>query len=89
MDLVRLVSEGLQGDRIAPLIQGLHPPYTGYTGLRQALVAYRRMAAAGMLVVSDELSDYQWRPGFKTPAFKSSREKVCRAALTLGTCLGV
>jgi hypothetical protein len=34
------------------------------------------MEAAGILVVSDELSDYQWRPGFKTPAFKSSREKV-------------
>ena len=47
VDLVRLVNDGLQGGRIAPLIQGLHPPYTGYTGLRQALVAYRRMAAAG------------------------------------------
>lgn len=47
VDLVRLVNDGLQGGRIAHLIQGLHPPYTGYTGLRQALAAYRRMAAAG------------------------------------------
>lgn len=47
VDLVRLLNDGLQGDRMAHLVQGLHPPYTGYTGLRQALTDYRRMAAAG------------------------------------------
>jgi hypothetical protein len=30
------------------------------------VAAFRRMEAAGILVVSDELSDYQWRPGFKS-----------------------
>jgi purine-nucleoside phosphorylase len=52
------------------------------------VAGFRKIEAAGMLVVSDELSDYQWRPGFKTPAFRSSREKACRAVLTLGSCLG-
>jgi len=47
------------------------------------VAAFRQMEAAGILVVSDELSDYTWRPGFKTPQFKAAREKVCRAALTL------
>ena len=47
------------------------------------VAAFREMEAAGMLVVSDELSDYSWRPGFKTPEFASAREKTCRAALTL------
>jgi purine-nucleoside phosphorylase len=52
------------------------------------VASFREMEAAGILVVSDEISDFQWRPGFKTPAFKSAREKTCRAALTLGSCLG-
>lgn len=47
------------------------------------VAAFREMEAAGILVVSDELSDYTWRPGFRTPQFKAAREKVCRAALTL------
>jgi purine-nucleoside phosphorylase len=45
------------------------------------VAGFRQMEAAGILVVSDELSDYQWRPGFKTAAFKDAREKACRAAL--------
>ena len=44
---------------------------------------FREIEAAGILVVSHELSDYQWRPGFKQPAFRGAREKVCRAALTM------
>ncbi|MFO7713310.1 nucleoside phosphorylase [Desulfosarcina sp.] len=52
------------------------------------VAGFRQMEAAGILVVSDELSDYQWRPGFKTPAFKTAREKACRAALTLAAVLG-
>ena len=38
VDLVRLLNDGLQGGRMAHLIQGLHPPYTGYTGLCRALI---------------------------------------------------
>ena len=49
------------------------------------VAGYREMAAAGILVVSDELSDYQWRPGFKAPAFKIARETACRAALSTAT----
>ena len=45
------------------------------------VAAFREMEAAGVLVVSDELSEFQWRPGFKTPAFKAARELACRAAL--------
>ena len=47
------------------------------------VAGFRGMAAAGILVVSDELSDYQWRPGFNTPAFKIARETACRAALSM------
>ncbi len=49
---------------------------------------FRTVQAAGILVVSDELSDYQWRPGFKTPAFRDAREQVCRAALLVARTLG-
>ena len=52
------------------------------------VAAFREMEAAGILVVSDELSDYTWRPGFKTAAFKSARQNACRAALTLVQVLG-
>ncbi len=52
------------------------------------VAAFREMEAAGVLVVSDELSDFQWRPGFKTPAFTTAREKACRSALTLVKALG-
>jgi murein L,D-transpeptidase YcbB/YkuD len=47
VDLVRLLNDSMQGDRITHVFQGLQPPYTGYTGLRQALTDYRRIAAAG------------------------------------------
>ena len=50
------------------------------------VAAFRRMDAAGILIVSDEVSDYQWRPGFKTPAFKVAREKACKAALLVAGC---
>lgn len=53
-----------------------------------SVAGFRAVQAAGILVVSDELSDYQWRPGFKTPAFKKSREQVCRAALLVARTLG-
>ena len=47
------------------------------------VACFREIEAAGILVVSDELSDYRWRPGFRAPAFKSACEKACRAALTV------
>lgn len=47
------------------------------------VAGFREIAAAGILVVSDELSDYQWRPGFTAPAFKIARQTACRAALTI------
>jgi len=47
------------------------------------VAGFREIAAAGILVVSDELSDYQWRPGFNAPAFKIAREAACRAALSM------
>ncbi|BBO86393.1 hypothetical protein DSCO28_69590 [Desulfosarcina ovata subsp. sediminis] len=53
------------------------------------VAGFREMEAAGILVVSDEVSDYRWRPGFRTPAFKSARQQACQAALTLAGCFGV
>jgi murein L,D-transpeptidase YcbB/YkuD len=47
VDLIRLLNDGLAGGRVAHLIQDLHPPYAGYTGLRQALAAHRRLAETG------------------------------------------
>ena len=34
------------------------------------LAVYRSVAMAGLLVVSDELSDLKWRPGFSNPLLK-------------------
>ncbi len=52
-----------------------------------SVAGFREMAAAGILIVSDEVSDYQWRPGFSTPEFKTAREKACRAVLMLARVL--
>ncbi len=52
------------------------------------VAGFREMEVAGILIVSDEISDYQWCPGFKTQTFKTAREKACRAALTMGKGLG-
>ncbi|MGD9333126.1 MAG: L,D-transpeptidase family protein [Desulfobacterales bacterium] len=54
VDLVRLLNHGLQGGRLAHLIQGLHPPYAGYAFLRQALAEYRRIAEEGGWPVLDD-----------------------------------
>lgn len=40
------------------------------------LAIYRSVSFAGLLVVSDELFDLTWRPGFKNPRFK----EACRSA---------
>ena len=37
------------------------------------------VALGAILVVSDELSTFTWRPGFKTDRFKSARAAVCEA----------
>ena len=38
---------------------------------------FRKVDLAGILVVSDELSSPDWRPGFKHQRFKQSREAAC------------
>jgi purine-nucleoside phosphorylase len=53
-----------------------------------SVAAFRAVQAAGILIVSDELSDYHWRPGFKSAAFKSAREQACRSALLVARTLG-
>jgi uridine phosphorylase len=42
---------------------------------------YRRVRLAGLLVVSDELFTLTWRPGFRSPTFKSSCRRATRALL--------
>jgi len=44
---------------------------------------YRDVDVGGILVVSDELSTLTWRPGFKEPHFKKSREAACEVVKRL------
>jgi uridine phosphorylase len=46
-----------------------------------AVGQYRQVAVAGLLVVSDELADLAWRPGFRTPAFRQGRREATRVLL--------
>jgi uridine phosphorylase len=46
-----------------------------------AVGQFRQVAVAGLLVVSDELGDLTWRPGFKSPAFRQGRKEAARAVL--------
>ena len=39
---------------------------------------FRQVALAGILVVSDELSSLNWRPGFKDERFVQGRRTACR-----------
>lgn len=39
---------------------------------------FREVDLAGILVVSDELSSLNWRPGFKQQRFKDMRKAACR-----------
>lgn len=41
-----------------------------------AVSAWRRVRLAGLLVVSDELSDLTWRPGFSDPRLREAEEAV-------------
>jgi uridine phosphorylase len=50
-----------------------------------AVGCFRQVHVAGVLVVSDELSCFEWRPGFKDERFKAARsdavagiEQICR-----------
>lgn len=38
---------------------------------------YRKIQIGGVLVVSDELVGFKWRPGFKTDRFLNSRKRAC------------
>jgi uridine phosphorylase len=46
-----------------------------------AVGQFRQVAVAGLLVVSDELADLTWRPGFRTPAFRQGRREATRVVL--------
>ena len=43
-----------------------------------AVALFRGVDLAGILVVSDELSSLNWRPGFKHDRFVQSRKTACR-----------
>lgn len=48
---------------------------------------FRGVGIGTVMVVSDELSELTWRPGFSEPAFKQTRKTVCEAMKTL--CLNL
>ena len=43
------------------------------------VATFRKVSLASLLVVSDELYQYSWQPGFKTPAFKKGRKSAFQA----------
>jgi purine-nucleoside phosphorylase len=45
--------------------------------------AFHGAASLALLVVSDLLADYVWRPGFKHDEFKHNRQRLCEAALKI------
>jgi murein L,D-transpeptidase YcbB/YkuD len=74
VDLIGLLNDGLRGAHLTQLFEALRPPYTGYTGLRRALAAYRRMAAAGGWSRLEEGPPLQL--GDENPAVASLRERL-------------
>lgn len=52
------------------------------------VATFRDIESAGILAVSDELSDYSWKPGFRAHSLKTAREEICIASLTLAKELG-
>ena len=44
---------------------------------------YRRVDLAALAVVSDELTSYKWRPGFKMKEFKHGRQAACEVIKNL------
>jgi len=49
------------------------------------VAAYRSVALSGVLVVSDELSSLEWRPGFRDDTIKKRSREAC--AVLLDICL--
>ena len=47
---------------------------------------YRSVSMAGLLVVSDELFDLKWRPGFSNPLLKRNSRAAGKILLRLATC---
>lgn len=47
-----------------------------------AVGAFRKIAVSSLQVVSDELDETGWRPGFKTECFKSARSLACELIQT-------
>lgn len=45
--------------------------------------SFRNVDVSALLVVSDELSTLKWRPGFKMPLLKKSRETACEVIYKL------
>lgn len=48
-----------------------------------SVALFHDLPLAAVLVVSDELFDLQWRPGFKQPEFKVSRARVCETLVEI------
>ena len=47
------------------------------------VAGFRKVDIGAMVVVSDELASFKWRPGFKTDNFKSGREAACKVVRDL------
>ena len=45
------------------------------------LAVYRGVSMAGLLVVSDELFEMKWKPGFSNPLLKKNSRAAARALL--------
>jgi uridine phosphorylase len=48
------------------------------------VAAFRKVSFAAILIVSDELSEHQWRPGFTTPQFLNRKSAVLDLLLQSG-----
>lgn len=48
-----------------------------------SVARFRSVAAGAVLIVSDELSTLTWRPGFRMPQFKKTRQTLCPIVLEL------
>lgn len=48
------------------------------------VAAFRKVSLAAILIVSDELSEHQWRPGFTTPQFLNRKAAVLDLLLQSG-----
>ncbi len=48
-----------------------------------AVAKYRKKDIAAVLVVSDEVTGFGWKPGFRDKKFKESREKAARVILDI------